>query len=67
VTLTEMIDTIASALGKTPAIERLPMQPGDVSRTYADVSRSREALGYDPHTAFDEGVRRFVEWYRADR
>lgn len=58
VTLTNMIETIAGVVGKQPRIARLPMQPGDVERTYADISRSGRELGYQPHTPFAEGVRR---------
>jgi UDP-glucuronate 4-epimerase len=62
VSLTEMIDTIARTLGVTPQIERLPMQPGDVVRTYADITKARRLFGYDPQTEFEDGVERFVEW-----
>ena len=50
VPLTEMIDTVARTLGVTPEIERLPMQPGDVTRTYADISKAGRLFGYDPQT-----------------
>jgi UDP-glucuronate 4-epimerase len=40
------------------------MQPGDVRQTYADVSRARELVGYEPKVTIAEGVPRFVEWYR---
>ena len=64
ISLQRMIDTIAQALGVTPRIERAGRQPGDVRLTSADLTRSRQVLGYQPVTAFPEGVRRFVEWYR---
>ncbi len=64
VPLTEMIDTVARTLGVTPEIERLPMQPGDVIRTYADITKARRLFGYDPQTGFEEGVERFVEWFK---
>jgi UDP-glucuronate 4-epimerase len=41
------------------------MQPGDVLVTYADVSKARQKLGYEPRTPLAEGLRRFVAWYRA--
>ena len=63
VPLTEMIDTVARTLGVTPEIERLPMQPGDVIRTYADITKAGRLFGYDPQTGFEEGVERFVEWF----
>lgn len=64
VTLTEMIDTIARVVGKPAKIERLPSQPGDVERTFADPTRSRAELGYAPLTSFEDGVRRQWEWMR---
>jgi UDP-glucuronate 4-epimerase len=65
VRLDEMIDTVARAVGKPAKVEHHPGQMGDVVRTYADLSRSRAELGYEPRTPFDEGVRRQVKWYRA--
>jgi UDP-glucuronate 4-epimerase len=64
ISLQRMIDTIAQVVGVTPRIERAGRQPGDVRLTSADLTRSRRILGYQPVTAFPEGVRRFVEWYR---
>ena len=64
-TLSELVDGIAAALGVTPHIERLPLQPGDVTRTFADVARARAELDYDPQMGMAEGLRRFVAWYRA--
>ena len=65
VTLAEMIQTLSTEMGIEPRIQRLPMQPGDVTRTYADIERARLELGYRPHTDFREGVRRFLEWFSA--
>ena len=62
ITLAEMIGVIAEEMGVTPRIRQLPMQPGDVERTYADVSKARALFGYDPRVEFREGVRAFVEW-----
>lgn len=62
--LSELVDIIGEACGKTPILDRQPMQPGDVLVTYADITKSREKLGYDPHTTVREGVGRFVKWYR---
>ncbi len=64
VVLKDMIDTIGKAMGKTPEIDPQPEQPGDVKITYADVSRAREELGYDPTMPFAEGIERYVAWYR---
>jgi UDP-glucuronate 4-epimerase len=64
VRLDAMIETIAGVVGKPARIRRLPPQPGDVERTWADLSRSRAELGYSPRTPFEEGVRRQWEWAR---
>jgi UDP-glucuronate 4-epimerase len=64
VSLARLIELIEQALGKKARIERLPWQPGDVSLTHADVSKARRALGYEPAIPIEEGVRRFVAWYR---
>lgn len=64
VSLASLIDTIGTALGTTPKVEQLPMQPGDVPLTYADISRAREELGYAPQTSIQSGVEKFVAWYR---
>ena len=55
---------LEQALGIKADIRLLPMQNGDVQRTEADIGKTRELLGYDPKVSVDEGVRRFVEWYR---
>jgi UDP-glucuronate 4-epimerase len=60
----EMVEEIARALGMQPRIEWAPMQPGDVQRTAADLTKSGVVLGYAPRTPFPEGVRRFVAWFR---
>ena len=59
-----MVDEISAALGMTPKIEWAPMQPGDVQRTAADLTKSGAVLGYAPRTPFPEGIRRFVAWFR---
>ena len=62
ISLKDMIQTIGDVLGIEPEIEQLPMQPGDVDRTYADISKARELLGYEPHTTFRRGIEKFVNW-----
>ncbi len=66
-TLSDLISTIEQSLGKKAIIQRMPDQPGDVPLTYADISKARALLGYDPHTKIAEGIPKFVEWYRAAR
>jgi len=65
VSLMTYIHAIEKALGKKAIMELLPMQPGDVYATHADVSDLEKAVHYKPCTSVEEGVRRFVEWYRA--
>jgi UDP-glucuronate 4-epimerase len=62
VSLRTMIRTIEEALGKEALLKHLPEQAGDVPITYADLSKSRTLLGYQPTTGFAEGVRCFLEW-----
>jgi len=64
VTLNEMVSTIEEGLGVKANINRMPMQPGDVNRTYADISKAKELLGYDPKTSFKDGINKFISWYR---
>jgi UDP-glucuronate 4-epimerase len=65
--LLDMIGTIAHALGVTPAMEMLPLQPGDVPATYADIERARRKLGFEPSTPIAEGIPKFIAWYKAYR
>ncbi|MDA0841612.1 MAG: NAD-dependent epimerase [Planctomycetota bacterium] len=58
-----MIRLLETALGKKAKLEFLPMQPGDVQETYADMSRFRELTGFSPTTSLEEGIELFVEWY----
>lgn len=62
-TLCELIASIESAVGKKAIINGLPEQAGDVPLTYADITKSREKLGYRPTTEISEGIPKFVEWY----
>lgn len=62
-TLMAYIETLERAIGKTAQKEMLPMQPGDVPATVADISRLR-ALGWEPTTRIDQGIPAFVDWYR---
>jgi UDP-glucuronate 4-epimerase len=65
VELMEFIRTLERAIGKSAKLNLLPMQPGDVPETYADVSALGEAVGYSPTTPIDVGLPRFVDWYRS--
>ena len=62
--LSRLVAALERATGREAVIDRRPVPPGDVDRTFADVSRARRLLGYEPGVGIDEGLRRFVEWYR---
>ena len=62
--LSTLVRESGHALDKTPKTTHLPMQPGDVSLTYADVSRATEELGYRPSTSIPDGLAKYVDWYR---
>ncbi len=66
-TLARLVELIAEATGVEPSLERLPDQPGDVPITFADVSHAREVLGWEAAVPIEEGIERFVEWYRRER
>lgn len=62
--LMDMIGILEEALGKKAEMDMLPMQPGDVEATAADISAIQQDLGFDPKTKIQEGIPRFVEWYK---
>ena len=63
-TLAQLIAKIEDAVGKKAIINYLPEQIGDMPRTFADISKARRLLGYDPKTSISEGIPKFVAWYR---
>jgi UDP-glucuronate 4-epimerase len=65
VEVTEVIRLIEEVVGKPAARELLPMQPGDVPQTYADVADLERAVGFRPKTPIREGVCRFIDWFRS--
>jgi len=67
VSLRDLIAAIERALGKNAVINRLPLQPGDVDKTFADLTRARAELGFRPTMNLEEGLQRFVAWFRGDR
>ena len=62
--LMDFIASLEKYLGKEARKEYLPMQPGDVYQTYADISDLKNDFGFQPETSMDEGMRRFVEWFK---
>ena len=63
ITLTELIHFIEEVTGKKAVIEHHADQPGDVPRTFADISKAKQLLGYHPQTQFKEGIKKFYEWF----
>ena len=64
INLRKMVKTLENEIGKKAVLKKLSMQPGDVNRTFADISKAKELIGYDPKTKFEEGIKKFVNWYR---
>ena len=63
VTLENFINAIEASAGKKAIKEYLPMQPGDVKKTFANIDKAGESLGFVPTTSIEEGVKKFVDWY----
>jgi len=64
ITVNDLVAEIEKVIGRKAAREHLPMQPGDVERTFADISRAARDLGYRPSTAIRDGLAKFVAWLR---
>ena len=62
--LLDFIAALEAALGKKAIREPAPMQPGDVTTTYADIEPARRDLAFNPQTPIVEGLKRFVAWHR---
>ena len=66
VTLLRFVEILEEALGKKAIRNLLPLQQGDMLATYADISESKEGLGFTPKTSLEEGIRHFVNWYKLE-
>ena len=64
VELRELVRLIEKAVGKTAQIRQLPAQPGDAPITFADISKAKRLLGYNPQVTIEDGIERFVDWFR---
>lgn len=64
VNLLSMIEILENALGKTAIKEMLPMQAGEVIETYADIEKSRELLNFNPNVKLEDGILRFIDWFK---
>ncbi len=67
ITLLELVQNLENALGKKARLRFLPLQPGDMDVTYADIGRARGLLGYNPQKPFKEGIRLFADWFLGSR
>jgi UDP-glucuronate 4-epimerase len=67
ISLAMMVATLEKAIGKKAILEKLPMQPGDVQRTYASVTKAKVVLGYNPHYTFEDGITNFIDWFLKNR
>jgi UDP-glucuronate 4-epimerase len=67
INVNQLINEIEQALGKTAIRNILPMQPGDVIKTYADISKAKRLLDYNPSINIETGIKQFVEWYREQK
>jgi len=65
VELMQLIETIEEELGITAAKNFMPLQPGDVPETYADIEKTQRLLGFSPKTSIRSGIRKFLSWYRS--
>ena len=63
VTLEEMLSSIEACVEKKAVRKNLPMQPGDVNKTNADITKAQAMIGYNPTTKFQNGIKKFVEWF----
>jgi UDP-glucuronate 4-epimerase len=63
----EMVERLAEALGKPARLKYLPAPAGEMQLTHADLTKARQCLGYEPKVSFDEGIRRFAEWFKAQK
>jgi UDP-glucuronate 4-epimerase len=66
VTLSRLIELIEAAVGKKAIIDRQPLQPGDVPITFADISKARARLGYNPKVKVEQGIPMFVDWFKRE-
>lgn len=63
ISLIELIRSIENITGKKAIIEQLPEQPGDVPKTFADINKAKQLLGYNPQTQLQEGLQKFHDWF----
>jgi UDP-glucuronate 4-epimerase len=67
ITLNELITTIESVINKRAILDRQPLQPGDVQLTFADITKAKEEIGYNPKYNLENGIQEFVNWYKENK
>ncbi|MCZ9890700.1 GDP-mannose 4,6-dehydratase [Brachyspira hyodysenteriae] len=67
INLERMIKTIETVLGKKAIINRMEMQKGDVDKTVANITKARNLLNYNPSTSFENGIKKFIDWYMKNK
>lgn len=67
VSLNKFIEILEKTTGKKANVKEMPTQEGDVDVTYADITKAKKLLNWEPRVSFEEGIRRFVEWYKTNR
>lgn len=67
INLKEMLSTIEQNLGEKAELHQMPMQPGDVQKTNADITKAKRLVGYSPKTNFQNGIKKFVEWFLREK
>ncbi len=67
INLKNLVETIEKLLGKKAVLKLLPLQPGDVKTTYADISKARKEIGYAPKFDIESGIREFINWYTLNK
>jgi UDP-glucuronate 4-epimerase len=63
ITLYSIVEMLENTLGKKAILKKLPLQPGDVIKTFADISKAKQKLGYNPKISFEAGLKNFIEWF----
>ena len=67
INLKKLVETIENILGKKAILNQMPLQQGDVNITYADISKAKSEIGYNPKYDIETGIRKFVEWYNVHK
>jgi UDP-glucuronate 4-epimerase len=67
ISLYELVRTIEEFLGNKAILNHLPLQPGDVKITYADISKAKNEIGYEPKISFRDGIKEFIKWYSKNK